>query len=154
MSKHGKKEKKPIYKKWWFWLIILVIIIIFIVIIKWLENKALETSFENIGEGATNFIEGINDADSHLDEFTYNYETGKVEYKPQITIEKYNQIKEGMTQDEVINILGDGEKIQSEGSVGFLMTWGDLNLSNPPHYSIHITFDSYGKVSSKNQLGL
>lgn len=154
MSKHGEKEKKPIYKKWWFWLIIIGIIIIFIVIIKWLENKELETSLKNVGEGATDFIEGIYDSDSHLNEFTYNYETGEVEFKPQITIEKYNQIKEGMTQDEVINILGNGEKSQPEGSKGFLMTWGDLNLSHPPYYCIHVIFDSSGKVSSKNQLGL
>lgn len=154
MEEKKLKKKTTFYKKWWFWLIVISIIIISIMIIKWLENKKIETSFENIGEGATDFIEGINDADSHLDEFTYNYETGEVEYKPQITIEKYNQIKEGMTQDEVINILGDGEKLQPDGSEGFLMTWGDLNLSNSPYYCIHVIFDSSGKVSSKYQLGL
>lgn len=155
MANHAKTENKPIYKKWWFWTTIIAIAIIsYIIVSNYIENKELETSLKNIGEGATEYIKGIYDADSHLDEFTYNYATGEVEYKPEITVEKYNQIKEGMTEEEVVSILGSGEKLQPEEANGFLMVWGDLMISNPPYYRIQITFDSSGKVTDKYQLGL
>lgn len=155
MANHAKVENKPIYIKWWFWTTIIGIIIIsYIIVSNYIKNKELETSFKSIGEGATEYITGIYDADSHLDEFDYNYATGKVEYKPKITIEKYNQIKEGMTEKEVISILGDGEKLQPEEANGFLIVWGDLIISNPPYYRIQITFDSLGKVIDKYQIGL
>lgn len=155
MEENEVKKEKIFYKKWWFWAIIIGIAIIsFIIIIEYIKNKETETSLKNIGEGATNFIEGIYDADSHLDEFTYNYTTGEVEYKPEITIEKYNQVKEGMTEEEVVSILGSGEKLQPEEANGFLMVWGDIMISNPPYYRIQIAFNSSGKVINKYQLGL
>lgn len=46
-----------------------------------------------------NIYLGIDKADSHSDEFTYNNETGEVEYHPEITLDKYEQIEEGMTWD-------------------------------------------------------
>lgn len=151
-----EKEKVAIYKKWWFWLIVIVLVTIIVLLIffKYREKQKIEETIKNIGEGATDYIEGIESANTHLNEFSYNYENGEVEYNPQITIEKYNQIMEGMTEKEVVNILGDGEKIQQEESEGFLMTWGILNLNDYPYYRIQITFDSSGKVSNKFQLGL
>ena len=150
-----KETKKAFYKKWWFWVIIIgVVIISLIIIIEYIKNREIETSIKNIGEGVTNFIEGVYDADSHVDEFTYNYATGKVEYKPKITIEKYNEVKKGMTEEEVVNILGNGEKLQPKEANGFLMTWGDINISNYPYYRIQIAFDFLGKVTSKYQIGL
>ena len=150
-----EEKKKTFYKKWLFWLGIIVVIIIVVVIIKYIDDtqKTKET-LRNIGEGATDYIQGTKNTTSHIDEFTYNYTTGEVEYKPQITIEKYNSIKEGMTEKEVINILGDGEKLQPEPNSGFLITWGDLNLNNPPYYRIQITFNSSGCVTTKSQMGL
>ena len=57
-----------------------------------------------------NIYLGIDKADSHSDEFTYNNETGEVEYHPEITLDKYEQIEEGMTEETVTSILGEGKK--------------------------------------------
>lgn len=151
-----EEKEKTFYKKWWFWIIViaLVVIIVLIIFFKYRENKKIEEKIENIGKGASDYLEGIENANSHLNEFTYNYATGEVEYKPQITLEKYNQIENGMTEEVVISILGNGEKMQQEESKGFLMAWGELNLNNYPYYWIQIIFNSSGEVTSKYQLGL
>lgn len=143
-----------ILKKWWLWVILMVIIIVFVTIIQYEENKKLEETFKNIGQSATDYYNDIQSAKGYSDYFIYNYEAGKVEYHPPITIEKYNNIREGMTEGEVISILGNGEKFQSEGNVGFFITWGSLDLKEYPYYRIQISFDNSGKVLMKNQIGL
>lgn len=146
---------KKLIKKWWFWIIATSIgLIICISISIYLESQKNKKVVANIGNGASEFIEGIDNANSFLNEFTYNYETGEVEYQPTITIEKYNSIKEGMTEKEVISILGNGEKLQPEGSNGFLITWGELEIWKPPYYRIQVYFNKSGVVHSKSQMGL
>ncbi len=74
---------KKIIKKWWFWLIIgIVIVTTILVVVKLIEEKEIKEKFSNMGKSATDFTTGIDNAKSHLDEFRYNYETGKVEYTP------------------------------------------------------------------------
>ena len=154
MSKHAV-DKKAIYKNGWFWLIIIIIGIILIVMINEIvENKEREKSMQRIAETMKDFMEETDNAKSHIDEFSYNYETGEVEYHPEITLESYDKIKEEIKKKNVINILGSGEKIQSEESSGYLMTWGNLETWEFPYYCIQITFDSTNKVISKNQIGL
>lgn len=146
---------KGIIKKWWLWLIIIAVAIVGIIFIKeYKEQKKLKDTMETIGESASDFYEEVQNAEGYSDYFIYNYETGEVEYYPPITLEKYDSIKEGMTEKQVISILGNGEKIQPEGSIGFLMTWGELEIWEPPYYRIQIKFDSSGEVVSKSQMGL
>lgn len=146
---------RNILKKWWFWLIIGIILIVLIFVIKeYQEKKKIEETFEKIGQLATETYDDTESAEGYADYFIYNYETGEVEYHPPITLEKYDNIKEGMTEKEVISILGNGEKLEPEESDGFLMTWGDLNLNKAPYYRIQINFDSSGKVFLKSQIGL
>ncbi len=146
---------KNILKRWWIWLIVIVLLVTIVVIIKeYKEQKKLKDTMETIGKSASDFYEGIQDAEGYSGNFIYNYETEKVEDYPSITLENYDNIKEGMTEKEVVSILGDGEKLQPEGSNGFLMTWGDLDLSKYPYYRIQITFDNSGNVTNKMQLGL
>lgn len=149
---------KCVIKKWWFWLIVIAVAIVGIIFIKeYREQKKLKDTKrynETIGESALDFYEEVQNAEGYSDYFIYNYETGEVEYHPPITLEKYNSIKDGMTEKQVISILGNGEKMQPEGSVGFLMTWGELETWKSPYYRIQIKFDSSGKVNSKSQIGL
>lgn len=146
---------KDIIKKWWFWLIIIAEVIVGIIFIKeYREQKELKDTIKTIGESASDFYEEVQNAEGYSDYFIYNYETGEVEYHPPITLEKYDSIKEGMTEKQVISILGNGEKLQPEGSIGFLMTWGELEIWEPPYYRIQIKFDSSGEVVSKSQMGL
>lgn len=146
---------KDLIKKWWFCLIIIAVAIVGIIFIKeYREQKKLKDTMKTIGESASDFYEEVQNAEGYSDYFIYNYETGEVEYHPPITLEKYDSIKEGMTEKQVISILGNGEKLQPEGSIGFLMTWGELEIWEPPYYRIQIKFDSSGEVASKSQMGL
>lgn len=146
---------KKIIKKWWFWLIVIVLLISIILIIKeYREQKKIKETMKTIGESALDYYNGIQTAEGYGQYFTYNYETGEVEYHPPITIEKYDEVREGMTEKEVISILGNGEKLQPEGANGFLMTWGDLNLTKYPYYRIQIVFNASGVVENKSQMGL
>lgn len=92
------------------------------------ENKDTKEAFENMGNAATNFLTGIDTANSHLSDFEYNYETGEVEYnKKKLTLENYNKIKIGMSEAEVEKILGEGEKLSPTEANTYLINWIDEN---------------------------
>lgn len=142
-----------IFKKWWIWLIIiLTILIISVIVIKKIQEKQMENSFENIGKSTVDFLKGIDNAKSHIDEFFYNSQTGNVEYKPsEITLEMFNRIKEGMIENEVILNLGQYDnKILGENS--YVISYGNSDLSKG--YWIQIVFNKNNKVISKSQIGL
>jgi len=148
MESNGK-----LYQKWWFWgiVIIFVIFIIFIINLAIEQNKLKDTA-ESIGEGASNFISGIENSQSHINEFSYNYETGEVEYKPsKITLEMYERIKVEMEQKEVVTILGKYEN-KLDGENTYILDWGDSNMSKG--YWIRVIFSKEGNVISKSQIGL
>lgn len=89
---------------------------------------------------------------SHINEFIYNNETGNVEYKPEITIEAYNKIQKGMTEKEVISILGTYDE-KSKGDNSYMIAYGKINMSNG--YRIQIILDNKSQtVISKSQIGL
>lgn len=77
--------------------------------------------------------------------------TGPVESGPKCTLETFNQIKPGMTRQEVEALIGPGE-LQSENVIGKLRT--ELY-----HYKAglmagcSITYQN-GKVVSRSQIGL
>lgn len=145
-----------VIKKWWFWTILLIIcIILYVAISFYMENKRLKESTTNIGDGASDFIEGINNAQSHVNEFSYNNATGKAEYKPsKITLEMYNKIQEGMSQEEVLLILGQYEDILN-GENTYTLEWGNEYSPMYDGYWIQITFDINKKeVLKKYQYGL
>lgn len=134
--------------------VVCVLFISIIVILQCKRQKETKETFEIIGTSANNFYKETQNAEGYLNDFAYNETTGKVEYHPQITLEKYDRIKEGMTEQEVTSILGDGEKIQPEGANSYLMTWGDLDLKKPPYCRVQITFSLNGTVKNKTQIGL
>lgn len=150
-----KLKKIKLYKKWWFWEIIIVIcILIYTLTINYIKNKETKESLTNIANSATNFISGIEKAQSHLNEFSYNYETGQAEYKPsKITLEMYNKIKEGMKEEELSSILGKCDnKLQGEET--YIMEWGNSYSPVYGGYWIQIVLDTNNTVMSKNQVGL
>ena len=105
-----------------------------------------------MGEGFSDYYDNKKNITSHLNEFTYNYETNESEYKPKIiTLEIYNRIKEGMTQEEVILNLGKYDnKLNGENT--YMLEWGNSNMSKG--YWISIIFNKEGTVVSKSQIGL
>lgn len=150
-----EKEKKPIFKKWWFWLIFAIILITIILVVgKVREERELDKTMQTIGNSASDYMKGIDNAKSHLDEFSYNNATGKVDYKPKITLEAYNKIKEGMTQEEIVEILGEQEN-RLEGENTYILEWGDSYKPVTGGYWIQIVFDNKtNKVTNMSQVGL
>ena len=135
------------------YLFIIAIIIIFIAIAIFVNsNNTTQDKFSSMGSRASDYINEIDNAQSHLNEFTYDSSSGLVNYTPNnITLEMYNRINSGMNEKDVINILGTGEK--TEGESTYFMSWGESNMSKG--YLIQIVFDSSSKnVISKSQIGL
>ncbi len=135
------------------YLFIIAIIIIFIAIAIFVNsNNTTQDKFSSMGSGASDYINEIDNAQSHLNEFTYDSSSKSVNYTPtNITLEMYNRINSGMNEKDVINILGTGEKTEGENT--YLMSWGESNMSKG--YWIQIVFDSSSKnVISKSQIGL
>lgn len=117
------------------------------------ENKDTKEAFESMGNAATDFITGIDTANSHLNDFEYNYETGEVEYnKKKLTLENYNKIKIGMSEAEVKEILGEGEKLSPIEANTYLINWID---ENDTFCRIQIVFEKNTKtVLNIYQIGL
>lgn len=135
-------------------IIIVLVIIIPIAINHNKENEELKNTFSTIGNSAKEYVEGKENANSHIDEFSYNNTTGEVEYHPTITLEMYNRIEEGMTKEEVISILGKEDSIfgEDEGE-NYIIEYGDSLLKKG--YWIHFTMDrKTNKVINKKQVGL
>lgn len=149
-----EKNKLKLYKEWWFWLIIaLIIIIIGFVVYKIQEEIRLTNSFKNIAKGFEEYYQQKENTTSHLNDFSYNYETGEVEYTPSnITIEMYNKIKEGMERKKVEEILGKGRETPNIEEQSYYLNWG-VEEGLKENQVIVIEFYN-NKVTGKTQLGL
>lgn len=127
-----EKEKNPIYKKWWFWVIIVVVVIGVVGATQGeTTNTSVqpETNTENTA-GSSNEAQDV-----------------------KVTLAQYNQIKDGMTYKEVVEIFGGKETSSSESEIAGIksqiMTWN----GNGTFSLVTIGFTD-GKVSSKSQTGL
>ena len=137
-----------------FWITIACVILVVVLgMMKFKEQKQLEDTYKTIGESASDFYTGIEKADTHLDEFTYNYETGEVEYKTDTSwLDKYEQIKVGMSKEEVEQILGEGFKTPDIENGSFYLNWGEgQGLNKGQVITIHFTNN---KVTNKTQLNI
>lgn len=135
MASHTDDEKKPIYKKWWFWLIVVIIVIAII--------GGSQTSTNNTQTSAPS------EATSNTQSTTEDSSTKNVK----VTLEQYNQIKDGMTYDEVVEIFGGKESTSSESEVAGIKseikTWNGNGT-----FSVATIGFTNGEVSSKSQTGL
>ena len=128
-----KKESVAIYKKWWFWAIIGIMIIIalcftnFKSIILEKDDKNNQAIINQNEGSVENNIIATNDANNKIEIDVTN-----------LTQENYNKIKEGMKEKEVIEILGEGEKLSPEDAETYLMVWVDPNNT---FCRIQIVFD-------------
>ena len=134
MSNH-EEEKKPVYKKWWFWLIVVIIVIAIV--------GGTQTSTNN-----TQTSSSVNESEVQT---TENEKTTTKDVK--ITLEQYNQIKDGMTYEEVVEIFGGKESTSSESEIAGIKseikTWNGNGT-----FSVATIGFTDGEVSSKSQTGL
>lgn len=136
MSSYSETEKKPIYKKWWFWLIIIIVIAAIGGAGANGQKDATTTSSQNVVSNEINKSENT-----------------KEDKDVRVTLEQYNQIKDGMTYDEVVAIFGGKETSSSESEIAGIksqiMTWNGNGT-----FSVATIGFTDGKVSSKSQTGL
>lgn len=134
MSNH-EEEKKPVYKKWWFWLIVVIIVIAIV--------GGTQTSTNN-----TQTSSSVNESEVQT---TENEKTTTKDVK--VTLEQYNQIKDGMTYEEVVEIFGGKESTSSESEItgikSEIKTWNGNGT-----FSVATIGFTDGEVSSKSQTGL
>lgn len=134
MSNH-EEEKKPVYKKWWFWLIVVIMVIAIV--------GGTQTSINN-----TQTSSSVNESEVQT---TENEKTTTKDVK--VTLEQYNQIKDGMTYEEVVEIFGGKESTSSESEIAGIKseikTWNGNGT-----FSVATIGFTDGEVSSKSQTGL
>jgi hypothetical protein len=134
MSNH-EEEKKPVYKKWWFWLIVVIMVIAIV--------GGTQTSTNN-----TQTSSSVNESEVQT---TENEKTTTKDVK--VTLEQYNQIKDGMTYEEVVEIFGGKESTSSESEIAGIKseikTWNGNGT-----FSVATIGFTDGEVSSKSQTGL
>lgn len=63
-------------------IVLILAIVIPIAIKNKKENDKLKESFSTIGNSATEYVKEKEKTKSHLNEFSYNYATGEVDYNP------------------------------------------------------------------------
>lgn len=142
MANHTEK-KKPIYKELWVWIVMCLLVLgIALIINSYIENKKIEDKFKNIGNGVSSFYNGINNAKSHLSEFSYNSLTGEVDYNPS-TFETVTQ-SENINQLTAVDILIKlKEKNSNIGKYVVYTEENDINslLGRPNQYTSKVTFE-------------
>ena len=135
MSNHLDETKKPVYKKWWFWLIVVIMVIAIV--------GGTQTSTNN-----TQTSSSVNESEVQT---TENEKTTTKDVK--VTLEQYNQIKDGMTYEEVVEIFGGKESTSSESEIAGIKseikTWNGNGT-----FSVATIGFTDGEVSSKSQTGL
>jgi hypothetical protein len=98
----SEKKKKPFYKKWWFW----VLAIIIVAGIAGGGGESTEQTKEDTKKEST--------GKSVTTTTTPKEETKQEDKKGVVTKEKFDQIKDGMTYEEVVKIIGAEGKLLSE----------------------------------------
>ena len=139
MSSHSE-ESKPIYKKWWFWVIIVVVILAIGGGASTQNNNNQQTSSTPTTQTETQ-TETATSSETTTSDNT------------EVTLSQYEQVKDGMTYDEVVAIFGGKENSSSESEVAGIKseikTWNGKKA-----FSIATIGFTDGKVSSKSQTGL
>lgn len=89
--------------------------------------------------------------DAEADSWT-NVDTGSSESGSKLTMEKYRQIKDGMTYEEVVAILGSEGKVLHDSSGAGVKT-ATYQWSGDNFEVVILTFQN-GKLNSRTQVGL
>lgn len=142
MAKDG--EKKSIFKRWWFWLIVVIVII---------AIAGSGTSGSNSNSSSSTAASNSTDAvqtDNGSSESTGA--TDNEEDSGNINAEKFAAIEQGMSYEEVVDIIGSEGVEQSTSTVGDITTtiydWDSDSWGNAS-----VTFQN-DKVVNKTQIGV
>ena len=120
----GAKNPKPIYKKWWLWVIL---IIVFIIIISDNSNSSVRKQNQEI------------QSEEKIDE----------KEKKCVTRDNYDKIQNGMTEEQVEEILGEPSMLSENELAGYGKTILKHYQERFSTKAIDVYFQN-GKVVMKN----
>lgn len=154
MSK--EKKKKPFYKKWWVWLIAIIVVAAAAGGAGSDSNDSADSGKKESTEATTASAETTKE--DKKEDSRAETEKEEAENSPKMTKDEFSQIKNGMTIEEVTNIVGgEGDLMSETGAEGdqfytALYTWeGEGGFGA----NANITFQGDpAVVQSKAQLGL
>jgi Beta-lactamase inhibitor (BLIP) len=140
----SEKKKKPFYKRWWVW--VLAIIIVAAVASGGGESsdQAEKSEKKETTEKATTTAA------------TPKEEPKKDEKKGVVTKEKFEQIKDGMTYEEVVKIIGaEGELLSETGEKGTQFHTAIYQFEGDGSFGANANFTFQGgKLVNKAQFGI
>ncbi|BDG48752.1 DUF3862 domain-containing protein [Parageobacillus sp. KH3-4] len=134
----SEKRKKPFYKRWWFWVIAIIII-------------AAAAS----GGGGESSDQAKNEKSD--EKSTITTATPKEEPKKGVvTKEKFEQIKDGMTYEEVVKIIGaEGNLVSETGEKGTPTHTAIYEFEGDGSFGANANFTFQGgKLVNKSQFGI
>lgn len=158
LPKKGKKAKspkpkKPFYKKWWFWVIIVVVLLIIIASASGGGDSSSSSSSKS-SKSSTTTEQSVDNNSSKTDNNSTDSNTTD---EAVATMDKYNQIQNDMTYEQVKNIMGfDGTEagsssasVAGQSAEAKVYTWKGKALGSNASVSFY-----NDKVVSKAQAGL
>ncbi|WP_336883818.1 DUF3862 domain-containing protein [Priestia koreensis] len=158
----GKKKKKPLYKKWWFWLIVVVIV------------GSIGVNGGNEEEAEPSNTKSVEVKEVTASEKEETKSKGKKEVKKEtpkpatlakketpkadgaINKEKFDQLKDGMSYEQVVALVGDEGTLMSEtGQKGTSLYTAMYEFPADGSFGANVSLMFQGdKLMNKAQFGL
>jgi Beta-lactamase inhibitor (BLIP) len=136
----SEKKKKPFYKKWWFWVLAIIIV-----------------AGVAGGGGENSDQAGKSEKEQTTEKTTTTTATPKEEPKKGVvTKEKFEQIKDGMTYEEVVKIIGaEGTLVSETGEKGTATHTAIYEFEGDGSFGANANFTFQGgKLINKAQFGI
>jgi hypothetical protein len=140
----SEKKKKPFYKKWWFW-------VLAIIIVAGIAGGGGESSDQTKESEKKESTEKATTTAA-----TPKEEPKKDEKKGVVTKEKFEQIKDGMTYEEVVKIIGaEGTLVSETGEKGTATHTAIYEFEGDGSFGANANFTFQGgKLINKAQFGI
>lgn len=154
-----EKVKKPFWKKWWFWAIVVIVLIAIAANGgNSSNNTAQPTSTTNETQKQTNSSNNnstpVAANTDQPKQTTEQEKPNEPENKPTISKAEFEQIKTGMTYEEVVKIIGGEGNLLSETKIGnihsVMYEWDGEGMIGA---NANFIFQN-GKLQTKSQFGL
>jgi hypothetical protein len=137
----SEKKKKPFYKKWWFWVIAIIIV---------------AAAASGGGGGSDDQAKKSDEKEATETASTPKEEPKQEEKKGVVTKEKFEQIKDGMTYEEVVKIIGaEGNLVSESGEKGTPYHTAIYEFEGDGSFGANANFTFQGgKLINKAQFGI
>jgi hypothetical protein len=140
----GEKKKKPFYKRWWVWVLAIIIV------------AAVASGGGESSDQAKKSEKKETTETAATTTATPKEEPKQEEKKGVVTKEKFEQIKDGMTYEEVVKIIGsEGTLVSESGEKGTEFHTAIYEFEGDGSFGANANFTFQGgKLINKSQFGI